>query len=282
MRLTSVVLHSDYDSEDVEFSLRENDVKNRYIVRSMVGIDADELVPKFNGVGIETGSKFYETVMKPRNIVMRVALNPFYHINENASDLRDELYRIISSNRSGQLQAQFKSGAATVCGITGMITKFEVGHFTRLPEVQITLNCPDPMFRSLNPVDFDIADLPTANPLIISDISSTAPHGFSFKVELTAPFASFKIQNHPTTPDWEFEIEPLGGFVSGDELHFSSEFGQKTIYHQKTVGSGPIMDKVTPNSIWPFIFPGHNRFHFSAMNVMDWLELSYHSSYWGL
>jgi len=280
MRLTSVVLHSSYTLEDIEFSLREQ-LGNRYIVRNIVGIDAEELIPKFYGFGQETGSAFHDRVMKPRDIVMRVALNPKYRINEGISEIRDRLYRLISTNRTGQIQLQFKSGATTVAVISGMITKFEVPYFTKLPELQITFNCPDPTFRSIHPVHLTPAELPTANPLIINDDSSTAHHGFSFKIKFTAAASAFEIKDHATDPDWQFVVAPVGGFDIDDELHISSEYGNKQVFY---VGASSInlMDKIVTDSIWPTIFPGYNYFHIDQMASIDWLELKYYYAYWGV
>lgn len=281
MRLTSVVLHSSYDVEDLEFSVREGSFKNRYIVRQIVGIDAEDIVPKFYGFGAVSGAPGYERVMKPRDIVMRITLNPKYSINETVSDIRDEIYRLISANRSAQLQLQFYSGGSLVSVINGMITKVEAAYFAHNPELQVTFNCPDPMFRSIHPVNYEPADLPSANPIILPDSASTAPHGFSFKVEFTSATTEFTIADDPTTPDWFFTITPSGGFAIGDELHFSSEYGQKLVYHDK---ASPVylMDKVEAGSVWPMIFPGPNTLYFLPIANFDWLELKYYAAYWGV
>lgn len=281
MRLTAVVLHTSSDHEDVEFSVREGSFTNRYVVKSIVGIDAEELIPKYYGTGLETGTRFHDRIMKPRDVVMRVAMNPKYRINEDVSEIRDVLYRLVSTNRSGALQLQFKSGAHLVSVLNGMITKFEVLYFTQTPELQITFHCPDPTFRSPLPVDYLPEDIPTSNPISISDTSSTAHHGFSFKVEFTAVTASFTIQDHATTPDWKFVVTPSGGFAIGDELWFSSEYGAKLVFLNGTTDMH-LMDKVDSDSVWPTIFPGDNVFYFLPIANFDWLELNYFSAYWGV
>ena len=121
-------------------------------------MDAEEIVPRFYGFGLTTTSplntkpRFYDFGMKPRNVVIRVVLNPRYKLDETYADIRDELYRNISSNRTGLIVLHFYYGATTVARLTGFITKFEVSHFTQLPEAQITIRCDDPMFRAINSV----------------------------------------------------------------------------------------------------------------------------------
>jgi hypothetical protein len=282
MRLTSVVLHSLDTNEDIEFSLRESRVGNRYIVRTIVGIDAEEIIAKFYGTGLVSGNKFHDYVMKPRDIAMRVGLNPKFRVNETVSEIRDELYRIIAANRTGAIQLQFKSGGSTVKVITGRITKFEVAYFENFPELQITVNCPDPMFRSILPATLSPAELPSVNPVVFADNESTAPHGLSFSVVFTGATATFTIQDKASSPDWKFEISPVGGFDVDDELHFSSEYGDKQLYITNVGGTTHLMDRVDDASTWPIVFHGRNELYFLPIANFDWLELSYHAAYWGV
>lgn len=282
MRLTSVIIHSDSSLEDIEFTLRENVFRNRYTIRSIVGIDADEIIPKFYATGAVTGKKYYEFSMKPREIAMRAVVNPQFHVNETVSELRDAIYRLISATRSGELQLQFKSGGTTAFVINGLITKMEVSHFSQLPELQITMTCDDPIFRSVHPIDYAVADLPGANPVRLPDGISTAPHGFSFAVEFTGTVATFTIQDDPTTPDWRFRVSPDGGFVSGDILHFSSEYQTKELWYERGPTITHLMDKIHSDSVWPTIFPGDNPLHFSNIASFDWVSLKYFSAHWGI
>jgi hypothetical protein len=283
MRLSSVVITTSDLSEEITFAVQDQDPNYRYLIRGMVGIDAEDIVPKFYGNGAVTGKKFFEFTMKPRNIVMRVSLNPVFRINEDVSEIRDAVARLISSNRTGELTLQFKDGASIVSAIKGKVIKFEVAHFTRTPELQITIKCDDPMFRSILPIDIPPAELPSANPVKLTDEPSTAPHGLSFKVVFTATTSTFVIQDDPTTPDWKFEVTPATSFLSGDELHFSSEYGAKRVFWDKASGTDiELMDKVTPDSVWPQIFPGLNELYFMQIANFDWLELKYYSTHWGL
>lgn len=281
MKLTSVVMHSLGDLHDIELSMRNSDNLGRYIIRQIVGIDAEELIPKFYARGLETDQRYYEYVMKPKTIAMRIVLNPRFLTDETVSDIRNELYRMVSSYRGGAIQLQFKSGADLVSQINGLITKFEVGYFGKMPEVQITVQCPDPMFRSPTPISFGPADLPSTNPIQLPDSESTAPHGFSFRIEFTADTPTFTIQDAASDPDWKFEVSPTGGFDIGDELIVSSEYGSRSVYVD-SFAPIYILDKIDDESVWPVIFPGNNIFYFLPIANFDWLEVTYYSAYWGV
>lgn len=283
MRLSTVVLSTSDLSEEVTFALNEQDSNYRYMIKGLVGIDAEDIIPKFYGFGNVSGKKMYEFTMKPRDIVARVSLNPRFGINEDVSEIRDALYRLISANRFGELTIQFNSGSSIVSTIKGLVTKFEVAHFTKTPEAQMTIHCNDPMFRSIVPIDIPPAELPSTNPVLLTDQPSTAPHGFNFKVKFTAVTSTFAIQDDPTTPDWKFEVTPATSFQIDDELHFSSEYGAKRVFWNKTVGVDvELMDKVLPDSVWPQIFPGLNTFYFPQIANFDWLEVKHYSAYWGI
>ena len=282
MRLSSVVLSSSSYDEEITFAVHQQDPNNRYLLRAMVGVDAEEIIPKFYGFGTQAAARFYEYTMRPREIVMRVSLNPLFSVNEDVSVIRDAIYRLISRNRTGELTLTFMAGGTARCAIQGMIIKVEVPYFTQTPELQVTIRCNDPMFRSVVPFTPDLADLPTANPVALMDEPSTAPHGLSFKVEFTDDEPTFVIQDHPSTPDWEFEVTPDGGFLVGDQLHFSSEYQNKLVYLERTGDNRYLMDKIAPYSIWPQIFPGRTDLYFMQIASFDWVELEYYSAFWGL
>lgn len=283
MRLSSIALTTSDDSEEVTFSVLKQEPNYRYLIRAIVGIDAEDIVPKFIGFGLVSGKKFYEYTMKSRDVVMRVSLNPVFSINEDVSEIRDRIYRLISANRSGEIKLVFKDGESIVCGIMGNITKMEVPYFTKTPELQITINCPDPIFRAITPIYLDDTDLPTTNPVKLLDEATTAPHGLSFKVKFTAITASFVIQDDPTDPDWQFEIVPPTSFQVDDELYFSSEYGSKSVFWNKASGTDiELLDKVSSGSLWPQVFPGQTTLYFMQIANFDWLELTYKSAYWGI
>jgi hypothetical protein len=225
MRITDVDMYSANFEEPISFSLRHTATKDQYMVRTILGLDAMDIAPKFYGWAINGESKFYDFSLKPRDIVIRATLNPRFNLDESYSDIRDELYRTISSNRTGQVVLHFRSGATTVSRIFGSIIKFEVPYFVELPEVQITIRCNDLMFRALNPVMFtpgDLSFMQDWDTLVLPDSLSTSPHGFTINVHFTAVSASFTIQDAVTNPMWKFKIIPSGGFLVGDALHISA------------------------------------------------------------
>lgn len=286
MRVTNVEMYSPTLEEPIDFSLRGDDPRARYKVRQIIGLDAEEIIPKFYGWGLNaqsySESRFYSFNMNERVIVMRIVLNPQFQLDESYSDIRDELYRAISATRAGKIDLHFKSGATTVSHIYGLITRFEAPYFSKTPEVQLTISCEDPMFRALNPVIYSPSELPTTNPVRIADSLSTSPHGFEMQMTFDGALDALVIQDEATLPNWKFTVTPSTGFLIGDVLHFSSEYSSKHLYLQRGQNTIQLVDKISPSSVWPIIFPGDNNFHFVGIDKFNWDTLNFYASYWGV
>jgi hypothetical protein len=219
--------------------------------------------------------------LPPRELVMRIGLNPNYNLNQRAGDLRDGLLRMISANRGGKIQIRFNEDAVTTAAISGFITKF-VGPITnKEPEAQITVRCDDPLFKSLditNAIVSAIAD----SPFEIIDPISTAPHGFKMKVTFTANHSNFVMAPPGGSPDWEFQINYA--FLTGDQLYISSEVGDKYVYRVRSAATLHLADLIAPGSIWPLMFPEDpNEFSISGHNDDMTIDEWYWSdTFWGI
>jgi len=281
MRVTSIGLYAD-EVEVASFTLRHESSKSRYMVRQIIGLDADEITPKFYGFGLNSNAKFYDFGMKPREVVIRIMLNPTFILNEEYTNVRDELYKAISSTRPGRVELRFFAGGASVARLEGFIVKLEAGYFNKTPEAQLTIRCDDPMYRGDNPVRLKTAEIPVTNPLRIADSQSTAPHGFTGEVKITAAIPSFTIQDHISTPDWKFKVVPSGGFLVNDVLLFSSDYAAKTLYLTRSGVKTYLIDKIETGSMWPVLFPGYTDFHFVNAGSFTWNYIEYHTAFWGV
>lgn len=152
MKLTSVEIHPENSSNILVLSFRDPRRNNPYNVKTIIGLDADQIVPRFYGVSGNSTSKFYELSLENREIIVSVELNPNFTDSESYSDLRDELYKMISSSRTGKVQLQFKNGVEVLAAISGFVSKLESPHFERTQTVQITIKCDEPMLKAVTPV----------------------------------------------------------------------------------------------------------------------------------
>lgn len=280
MKVTSVEIHQPNSSEVITLSYQDPKRLNPYNVKAIIGLDAEEIVARYYGVSASTGQKFYTLSLEKRTPIVRIEFNPRYELGESPSSLRDALYKYISSSRTGLVQLRFLNGEDVVAAISGFVAKFEAPHFTKTPEIQITINAVEPMLKALEPTIVDISALdPAATNL--QDELSTAPHGFKFELAFTANPASLSISD-PLDPTWSFGVVPAGGFLTGDILHFSSESNEKYLYIERGIEEIHLADVITPGSIWPIMFPGDNNFALTNPTSLDWNAISYYPTYWGV
>jgi len=287
MRVTSVEIHQvDSSGEPLGgtssvavLSFRDPQRLNPYNIKALLGLDVDEIVPRFYGIAGKSAAKNYSLSMEQRIIVARIQLNPNFSNNESYSDLRDNLYKFIASSRSGLVQLRFKDANVTTAVISGTISKFEAALASKEPEVQLTINCLDPWLKSPERVNVDVSGFDPAD-TTIEDELSTAPHGFRFEMSFSGATTQFFMED--TAIGWIFEVTPVDGFLIGDVLHFSSELGNRYLYVFRDEAPLYLADCLNPNSVWPIIFPGENKYTIDNSEYMTWEKISYYSTYWGV
>lgn len=286
MRVTNIDLYSSsslgpFTNQVANFSFRDPASNNPYIVKAIAGLDADEIVSMFyNG---PNNAKYYNFGLEKRTIVVRMVLNPLFETNQSYSDLRDELYKAISSSRTGELQLRFNNGEVTTAVISGLVVKLEAGLFNKEPEVQLTLDCSNGMLKALEPIiNTNEEELnAVSETLTITDDISTAPHGFGFTLEFTDDVNSFEMGNS----DGAFTVTPgtigaVDGFLTGEILWFSSERNNRYIYVVRSSEAIHLADKIAPGSIWPVLFPGTNEWYCPA--TVEWKSVTHYPTYWGV
>lgn len=249
----------------------------RYIIRNITGLDADEITPSLYGIGQSTGNKFVNMRLKERDIGVKIILNPNYAGFDTPSGLRDQLYQMISSYRTGLMRLSFYNQNIETAVIDGYITKLESDLSSAIPEVQLTIRCPYPYLRSPNRVDVDVSSLSKTAPIVVDSLS-TAPHGYRMRWQFTANTSGFGMQK-PNDSDWSFFV--TYPFLSGDVFTFSSEEDNKELYITRSGARIQLIGSVAAGSEWPLIFPGSNEVWLTT-NQFNYVYLSHYTTYWGV
>lgn len=275
MRVTSIELLAN-DKRILNFNVAGPDPSNQFILRGVTGLDADEIVPLYYAQGAETEVNFFEMVMPPREIALKIGLNPDYNRGRKVDDLRGDLLRAISANRKGTVDLVLLDGSSSSAVISGFIVKFEAPVSTKDPEATITIRCNDPVFKAPYATEQILTDLSKSAPVLIDPVS-TAPHGVRIVLTFTGSVNPFIIKD--PDDDWQFRINYA--FLSGDQLILSSLSGDKMLARIRSGVTLHLMDKVAQGSIWPIIFPGENLFAITGTSF-NWNEVYWYESHWGV
>lgn len=281
MKVTNIDLQAANTTSVINFSFRDPTNQNPYIVKEIVGLDAEDIIPKFYGTDL-SGSKYFDLSLKKRVIVLQLSLNPNFGDNETYSDLRDVVYKLIASSRTGVVELLFKNGLTTKASLSGFIVKVETPKFTKTPEIHLTIECNESMLKAVTEVDIPVVGLNPTN-TVITDNESTSPHGFRFAIEFTGTTTEFSIKD-ASIPTWSFDVDLTGStaieFVDGDILYFSSETNNRYLYIARSTFVTHLIDRVQPGSIWPMLFPGDNSFVLSSL--AEWNYIKHYPTYWGI
>lgn len=279
------VTHIELESNDVQFlsgALGKPGYTDKFWVKAIIGLDAEEIIPRFYGFsGDGEEARHYDFGLKPRSVVIRAQLNPNFALGESYSDIRDGLYRAISSQRSGLVSINFLEGGSTVALLRGKIVKFEVPLFSKIPEVQLTLECDDPLLRAVGPVQLVESELHSplqADEVWITDSLSTAPHGLRITTTCNASLGSWVVR----CPDNRWKFEVIYSFQAGDVVEMSSEPNAKTLTVTRSAVTTSILDAISTDSDWPKVFPGLNKYYW--LNRSSWLNkaVEFTPAYWGV
>ena len=283
MNITSVGLYSG-ENEIANFDFQDPNSDNPYLARSILGLDAPDIISKFYGFSTTNRDRLYDFSMDPKEVVIRVVLRPQKAIGETYSSLRDRLYRAISSYRGGEIDIRFNTGVAWFAYLRGIISKFEAPLFSKSPEVQLTINCEDPIIRGFNASHLTQDSSPSGlEPFVVVDALSTAPHGFQIEVTLTDDMSSFAIVDRLAigpAADWEFRL--VYPFETGDIINVNSQTGERAVTVKRGTDITPIADRIAPDSVWPILFPGTNYLTFSSPSDMTLEYVEFTPEFWGV
>jgi hypothetical protein len=270
MRITRIGLKSKVVQDPLILSFQDPSSENPYQVTLLDGLGADD-------IGWNHTSAGYEATQRSRKVVVQVKLNPKWAAGESYSSLRDRLFRLVQSTRTGQLTLTFYDDEEVVASLSGQIVKMEPNVFTQEPEVSFEISCKNSML--LGPL-LSPTVIPNANPqlFIINDQVSTAPHGGIFQFKFNAPMATFVLLGDETA--WTFIVEPVGGFILNDILVISSLTNEKSVTLLRYGATTPIADAIRQGSVWPMIFPRSNAFLYSTNVTLQITK--YPTAYWGI
>lgn len=278
MRVHRIDLYSN-DHEVARFDTDGPNRRNPYVLKNVTGLDAEQITPQFYGQGAVSDIKFTSLALEPREVVMRVGLQPDWSVGNTPADLRSNLLKAIASNRSGLIQLRFYENEVVIGVLDGFVNKFTDSPSAKESEVIITVKCDNPLIRSMDVTSQILTGLSVSAPVLIDPIS-TAPHGFKFKLTITSDMTPpWGIQDS-ATPDWKFQLNNV--LLDNDELYFSSEENDKYLYLVRSAVTYHLMDQLELGSLWPIMFPGENTFDILGGSSFVWNEVYWYETHWGI
>lgn len=279
-----------------------------YFLKNMSGLGPGEILKTYND-----GWHYYRLRPKERVVMFLIKMNPSFSGGDSIGDLRDKVYKMISYNtiatdynRDNLLEIRFLSGndglpGQYIASLFGTVTRAESNMFSDEPDLELTLDCPDPFLRKTTRRNMatDISLSVTSeshivinNPVFLgsrmkyNDKYSTAPHGFKMKIYCNqSPTIAVDAPKQliiwdARAPD-KYRFAMAYDFLPGDVVVISTEENDRYVRIERFLwGQWTLINNIYWGSIWPFIWPGENTIE--TNKGFQIFEASHADSYWGV
>lgn len=277
--LTSLEVHK--GSSVLELSLVSNEISSAPIqIRNIEGIGPVNASVNTTPYGSIDGESYSGSTVGKRNIVLTLGLNPNW-VDQSVESLRQMLYAYFMPKKS--ITIHFFSTHLPEIIIAGYVESATPNIFSKDPEMQISIICPNPDFVSVDPTVFTGATISTPA-LSFIDYEGTVPTGFVLKVE-----SSVLLPTYEDSVGISVEADTLMNFGvnrvlidSTQYLEMSSVQGQKYI---RTVDLSNVITSLMGeigDSDWPHLDHGMNGFEVTTdIEGLDW-TLTYYERFGGI
>lgn len=247
-------------------------------VRNIDGLGAVKADVNTTQMGSINKETFSGSSSGKRNIVLTLGLDPDWD-NWTVSRLRRLLDQYFMPHF--QTRLVFESMEFSPVEIFGYIESNEPNMFTKDPEQQVSIICPDPDFTS---VDLMVMEGYTSGDAVDIDYAGNIATGFNLRVNKVAatpdPTWTNVLVGDPTTA--KFWVDE--GATDAHYLEINTVPGEK--YVDTVVVPGDVhtkrLDKLTDDSKWPLLGPGTTRFEVNSSGGDQFWYLTYYNKFGSL
>lgn len=271
MLFTKVRLSGRTDIDLPFFGLRPS---NTYILKAIDGLgppDVSVLIGTPLGeMGIYQGRQ-----PQPRQLVIRVGLNPNYSVGESASSMRSTLYGLLTPGASDAVTVKLMNGPNVSAITVGYVSKIEVVPFSKDPEVQITIDCVQPYLTAEAPV---VTVPATQSSFAVENVGSVTV-GLYLEVIFNATSGSWSLFTEALNAGPRMRFDYI--FLAGDKLMINTQPGQRSIKLLRGAVTTNLIYALSSTSVWTLLHPGINTMWSAPVNY-DWGQILYTPLYWGI
>lgn len=258
-----------------------NDADAPIQIRDIQGIGPVTATINTESNGDDNGAMFLGAQVPPRNIVFIFGLNPDW-AEQTMASLRHLLYEYFMVPQNVTLN--FFSDDLPPVGIAGYVERMEPVLFSNDPEIQVSIICPDPIFKALDATFLQGTTANMADGALI-DYEGTSPTGFDFVLDrgaLDTSYHSGFTLNLWNSREQNFTMED-SDVDAATYFRMRSVRGDRKV-EQVTRASGvptSVLGFMDNDSDWLQLEPKQNVLFMPEDDLLTW-RLSYFARYGGL
>lgn len=260
--------------DPIDLHIQSAHPSDPYILKAADGLGPPE-VDVAIATTIYSGGIYQGRRPQGREIVLRVGLNPDYGSYQTASDLREEIYSLLSPGygQDESVQIHIMNNDALVAQTLGFVKRIEVAAFTQDPEVQITIATLLPYFEA--PEEYYQDPMGSLSAPELKNIG-TARTGFYMSVRFLETLSSWQISDADGNK-MLFEHN----FLANDVLLFDTNPGSRGIWRTRDLITTKVVYILSPDSSWLTLKGGWNTFVTSSPSF-EWGDVYYRPKFWGI
>lgn len=250
-------------------------------IRNIDGLDPVKASVSTSPRGSIDGSTYTGSNVPARNIVLTIHPNPDW-LTWTFPKLRNLLYQYFMPKRP--IRLVFESDDLPDVEISGIVESVSANPFSKDPEFQVSIICPDPYFTAVTPTVVTGQSVRAGGVSTIVPYTGTIEAGIAVKLNYTsgANPTSIGIQLGDALQSSVFNV--IASVNSTLYFQMSSVPMEKFVQNidLNTGVINNLLSDVQDGAIWPSLQPGDNDFSVvTDQGIQDW-ELSFYSRYGGL
>lgn len=225
-----------------------------YSVKDIQGLDPVKATLVSTQLAQMDGAQLHNARREPRNIIMKLGLEPDY-VSTSVASLRKALYGYFMPKSKVTLGFYFDE---VLTGLTDAIVETaDNSMFSADPEVTVSLISYDPDFLAPDPVIVN-ANTVNSNATVTISYPGTSDTGIIFTV--TFPVTASAIRIYNTRPDNVLQsVDIFGSFLANDQLIIDTNPGSKSVTVIRAGNRIPALYYMLP-STWIALQGGDNKF----------------------
>ena len=275
MDLTTMRLVTDQAA--VNLSVVGADSSSPFMLKQVIGLGPPE-VAVYLAETRNAGSQHRGRRPLAREIIARVGLNPNYAAGQSAGDLRTYFYGLLSAGDQGDTDVLtvelYDANTSGVWAKTkGYVKRIEAAHFTKDPEVQVTITCLKPFLES--PIRYIPPDSIKLTPVIMN--TGSAPTGFRAELTFNKSISKWALTNSSGQ-----SLMFQNGFADGDKLVIDTRAGRRQVlrYRDGELNAN-LLAALSNDSTWLMLRPGNNVLT-PMTYAVTWDRFFYVPQHWGI
>jgi len=225
------------------------------------------------------GEEYQSSRREPRNIKMKIELDPDPEVGDTVYGLRKTIYKFFMPKSEVSFRLFMADGLEV--DIVGRVETCEPAMFTIEPTIDISIMCFKPDFYELTPELVPGTTTSGEIPMTI-EYEGSIETGIQLTLNVDRSLPEFSVYHVPPddeTKTMDFDNYPL---VAGDVLTISTVRGAKGATLTRAGVTSSVLYGISPQSNWIELLPGTNTIRVAAAGADIPLTIQYIKRHGGL